>query len=249
MMTEKENLIKCLIIDDEPPAQRVLEKYIADIPFLKLEAKCLNVFEASAILHRQEIDLIFLDINMPKMTGMEFLRTLKNAPHIIITTAYSEYALEGYELNVTDYLLKPFGFERFFQAVNKVSERIQSQVTHHDTLTDRNANTLADDFIFVREDKKNYKVTIQDILYLESVGDYVKVHTKNKTYLVYQTLLNFEKQLNPGHFMRIHKSFIIPFNRIDLIEGNTVKIAGQSIPVGVTYKKAFFEALQRFKTL
>ncbi len=249
MMKEKENLVKCLIIDDEPPAQRVLEKYISEIPFLKLEAKCLNVLEASAILHQQVIDLIFLDINMPKMTGMEFLRTLKNPPQIIITTAYSEYALEGYELSVTDYLLKPFGFERFFQAVNKVSERIHRHVTTDNAQQDRNTQTLSDEFIFVREDKKNYKVTIQDILYLESVGDYVKVHTKNKTYLVYQTLLNFEKQLNPGHFMRIHKSFIIPFNRIDLIEGNTVKIAGQSVPVGVTYKKAFLEALQRFKAL
>lgn len=247
-MTEKENRIKCLIIDDEPPAQRVLEKFIAEIPFLRLEAKCMNVFEAAAILHHQEIELIFLDINMPKMTGMEFLRTLKNPPLIIITTAYSDYALEGYELNVTDYLQKPFGFERFFQAVNKVSERIR-QVLHADIPAAGKAETRSDDFIFVREDKKNYKVTIQDILYLESTGDYVKVHTKNKTYLVYQTLLNFEKQLDPDHFIRIHKSFIIPFNRIDLIEGNMVKISGQSVPVGVTYKKAFFEALQRFKTL
>lgn len=248
-MTEKEYRIKCLIIDDEPPAQRVLEKYICEIPFLKLEAKCLNVFEASAILHHQEIDLIFLDINMPKMTGMEFLRTLKNPPHIIITTAYSDYALEGYELNVADYLQKPFGFERFFQAVNKVSERMHRQVLQVNTPVVVKTETRPDDFIFVREEKKNYKVTIQDILYLESTGDYVKVHTKNKTYLVYQTLLNFEKQLDPDHFIRIHKSFIIPFHRIDLIEGNTVKISGQSVPVGVTYKKVFFEALQRFKTL
>jgi DNA-binding LytR/AlgR family response regulator len=248
-MTEKENRIRCLIIDDEPPAQRVLEKFISEIPFLQLEAKCLNVFEASTILHHQEIDLIFLDINMPKMTGIEFLRTLKNPPLIIITTAYSDYALEGYELNVTDYLQKPFGFERFFQAVNKVSANMHRQVLHADSSTAGKAQTRSDDFIFVREDKKNFKVNTPDILYLESTGDYVKVHTPNKTYLVYQTLLNFEKQLDPDRFIRIHKSFIIPFNRIELIEGNTVKIASQTVPVGVTFKKAFFEALQRFKTL
>lgn len=249
MVTEKVNRIRCLIIDDEPPAQRVLEKFIAEIPYLQLEAKCLNVFEASAILHHQEVDLIFLDINMPKMTGMEFLRTLKNPPHIIITTAYSDYALEGYELNVADYLQKPFGFERFFQAVNKVSERMHRRAMHADTPAAGKAETRPDDFIFVREDKKNYKVNIQEILYLESTGDYVKVHTENKTFLVYQTLINFEKQLDPDQFIRVHKSFIIPFNRIEIIEGNMVKISGQSVPVGVTYKKAFFEALQRFKTL
>lgn len=248
MVTEKENRIRCLIIDDEPPAQRVLEKFIAEIPFLRLEAKCMNVFEASAIMHHQEIDLIFLDINMPKMTGMEFLRTLKNPPLIIITTAYSDYALEGYELNVTDYLQKPFGFERFFQAVNKVSERMHRKLQADAPATGR-VQTPSDDFIFVREDKKNYRVNIQDIQYLESTGDYVKVHTKNKTFLVYQTLINFEKQLDPDQFIRVHKSFIIPFNRIEIIEGNMVKISGQSVPVGVTYKKAFFEALQRFKAL
>jgi DNA-binding LytR/AlgR family response regulator len=248
-MTEKGNLIKCLIIDDEPPAQRVLERYISEIPFLKLEAKCINVFEASTILYQQEIDLIFLDINMPKMNGNEFLRTIKNPPFIIITTAYSEYALEGYELNVTDYLQKPFSFERFFQAVNKVSVRMHSDVMNPVAIPVRNTKPLFDDFIFVREDKISYKVNIQDITYLESVGDYVKVHISAKTYLVYQTLKNFEKQLDPDMFIRIHKSFIIPFSRIEYIEGNSVKIAGQSIPVGVTYKKAFFDALQKFKIL
>jgi DNA-binding LytR/AlgR family response regulator len=246
-MIEKGNPIKCLIIDDEPPAQRVLEKYISEIPFLKLEAKCMNVFEASSILHQQEIDLIFLDINMPKMTGIEFLRTIKNPPFVIITTAYSEYALEGYDLNVTDYLQKPFAFERFFQAVNKVSIKMHPNSTNSDAISKRNTKTLFDDFIFVRENKINYKVNIQEIKYLESVCDYVKVHTPGRTHLVYQTLKNFEKQLDPDMFIRIHKSFIIPFSRIELIEGNSVKIAGQSIPVGVTYKKTFFEALQRFK--
>jgi len=248
-MTEKTNNISCLIIDDEPPAQRVLEKYITEIPFLKLEAKCKNVFEASALLHSQNIDLIFLDINMPKMSGMDFLRTLKDTPYVIITTAYSEYALEGYELNVTDYLHKPFSFERFFQAVNKVSARIQSNITNTGALPGENMRPLQDDFIFVREEKVNYRVNISDILLLESLGDYVKVHTQNKIYLVYQTLRNFEAQLSPDSFIRVHKSFIVPFAKIDSIEGNFVKISQKHIPIGVTYRKEFLEALQKFRML
>lgn len=248
-MSEMSNHIKCIIVDDEPPAQRVLEKYISEIPFLKLEAKCKNVFEASDLLHKKEIDLLFLDINMPKMSGMDFLRTLKDPPFVIITSAYSEYALVGFELNVTDYLQKPFSFPRFLQAVNKVSMLLQSSTDHTSSSSNNSSQTVCNDFIFVREDKKNYRVNIMDILFLESVGDYVKVHTQCRTYLVYQTLSNFMNLLDPNIFMRVHKSFIIPFSRIDSIEGNTIKIGGQIIPVGITFRKDFSQAIRKYKML
>lgn len=238
-----------MIIDDEPPAQRVVEKFVSQIPYLQLIAKCKDVFDASAYLHAQKIDLIFLDINMPKMSGIDFLRSLNPAPMVIITTAYHEYAIEGYELNVTDYLLKPFSFERFFQAVNKVSKALSNTNEQVVIKSDLDKKNDTDDFIFVREDKVNFRVLLSEILYLESVGDYVKVHTTNRTYLVYQTLKNIEKQLKDDNFIRVHKSFIVPFPKIDSIEGNSILIGKQFIPIGTTYRKDFFDAMQKFRLL
>lgn len=242
------NNMNCLIVDDESPAQRVLEKFISDIPMLILAGKCKNVFEASSFLQEQNIDLLFLDINMPKMSGLDFLRTLKNPPLVIITTAYREYALEGFELDVVDYLQKPFSFERFFTSVNKAMERFRSKNIQH-PVTQNSSKQARSEFIFIREDKIDYKIDLNDILFLESIGDYVKVHTNSRTYLVYQTLKNFESQLSANEFVRVHKSFLIPFKKINSIEGNIIKIGKDEIPIGTTYRKTFFELLQKFKML
>ena len=240
-METNSNLINCLIIDDEPPAQRVLENYVAEIPFLKLAGKCKNVFEASALLQSQNIDLIFLDINMPKMTGLDFLRTLKNPPQVIITTAYREYALEGFELNVTDYLKKPFSFERFFTAVNKAAEKIKSKQGCIPLVSEKEDTGMP--YIFIREDKVTYKVTVSEILYLEAIGDYVKVHTPNRVHLVYQTLKSFENMLPQRTFIRVHRSFIVHLDKIESVEGNMIRIAKQIIPIGASFRKPFFDLI------
>jgi DNA-binding LytR/AlgR family response regulator len=240
--------MNCLIVDDESPAQRVLDKFIGDLPMLSLAGKSKNVFEAAIILQSQKIDLMFLDINMPKMSGLDFLRTIKNPPLVIITTAYREYALEGFELDVVDYLHKPFSFERFFTAVNKASERFKIKNPLQPIISTISKPTESE-FIFIREDKIDYKITIGDILFLESIGDYVKVHTISRTYLVYQTLKSFENLFSDKAFIRVHKSFIVPFSRIDSIEGNMIKIGKNIIPIGSTYRKLFFEALQGYKSL
>jgi DNA-binding LytR/AlgR family response regulator len=238
----------CLIVDDESPAQRVLEKFINDLSTLTLIGKCKNVFEASAILQSQKIDLMFLDINMPKMSGLDFLRTIKNPPLVIITTAYREYALEGFELDVVDYLQKPFSFERFFTAANKAVERYRIKNSY--LLTNSSVSKpVESEFIFLRADKIDYKININDILFLESIGDYVKVHTVSRTYMVYQTLKNFENLFSCKAFIRVHKSFIVPFSRIDSIEGNMIKIGRDIVLIGSTYRKTFFEALQGFRSL
>jgi DNA-binding LytR/AlgR family response regulator len=239
--------MNCLIVDDESPAQRILEKFISDLSYLTLTGKCKNVFEAAAILQNQSIDLMFLDINMPKMSGLDFLRTIKNQPLVIITTAYREYALEGFELDVVDYLHKPFSFERFFTAVNKATERFRAKKPNQSTISTV-SKPAESDFIFVREDKIDYKINISDILFLESIGDYVKVHTNTRTYLVYQTLKYFENLFAEKTFIRVHKSFIVPFPRIDSVEGNMIKIGKDIIPIGTTYRKPFFEALQGFRS-
>jgi DNA-binding LytR/AlgR family response regulator len=180
------NEYTCLIIDDEPPAQRVLELYLKDIPMMKLAGKCPNAFIAMEYLQKYKIDIIFLDINMPKMSGLDFIKTLPSMPAIIITTAYREYALEGFELDVVDYLKKPFSFERFMKAVNKAIEKIKSKAYHYpEQLTSQVADTS---FIFIKEDKISYKVDVNTIFYIEAVGDYIKVFTQGKIYLTYMSL-------------------------------------------------------------
>lgn len=241
-MEKNHKILKCIIIDDEPPARRVLEKYVGDIPFLQLCGKCKNVFEASILLNDNNIDLMFLDISMPRMSGIEFLRTLNNAPDVIITSAYREYAYEGFELNVADYIQKPFSFERFYAAVNKVFEKYNNTKEKIDS-------KIIEDICFLKEDKITHKIIISDILYIESVGDYLKIHTLTRTFLIYETLKNFEDLFTEKKFVRVHKSFIVPLVKIDSIEGNMIKIGKQTIPIGSTYRKQFFDRLQGFKSL
>jgi len=229
--------IRCLIIDDEPLAQRVIEKYAENIPFLEIVQKCNNAVEAIEVLHNQEVDLLFLDINMPRLSGMDFLKTLKNAPLVIITTAYAEYAIQGYELDVVDYLMKPFPFDRFYKAIQKAEELIKGRELPH--VEPKEAHRPEETFIFVKSSKKTYKVNLDEILYIEALGDYVKIYTNEKMIISYQSLKNIEALLPAASFPRIHKSFIIALSRIDLIEGNHVKIRERQIPIGTNFKNDF----------
>jgi DNA-binding LytR/AlgR family response regulator len=229
--------IRCLIIDDEPLAQRIVERYCADIPFLEIVQKCSNAIEAIEVLHNREIDLIFLDINMPRLSGMDLLKTLKNPPLVIITTAYAEFAIQGYELDVVDYLMKPFAFDRFFKAVQKAGELIRGREQRHPEHKEK--EKAEDAFIFIKSNKKTYKVNLNDILYIEALGDYVKIYTTDRMIISYQSMKNIEALLPATSFPRIHKSFIIALSRIDLIEGNQVKIRDRLIPVGTNFKGEF----------
>ena len=229
--------IRSLVIDDEPLAQRVIERFAEDLPFLEIVHKCNHAMDALELLKTTEIDLIFLDINMPKLTGIEFLRTLKHPPLIIITTAYAEFAIQGFDLNVLDYLMKPFSFERFVRAVQKAQETLLKRDLRDAETTSQ--ESTESDFVFIKSSKKTFRVKFTDILYVEALGDYVKIFTNDRMIVSYQSMKNLEKLLPPKDFPRIHKSFIISMARIEMIEGNHVKIKDRRIPIGTNYKTEF----------
>jgi len=232
--------IKCLVVDDEPLAQRILEKYISSLPSLELVNKCNNALEASSYLHQHSVDVLFLDIKMPELTGMEFLRTLNRPPQVIITTAYSEYALEGYEYSVVDYLVKPFSFERFLKAVNKIKKKQPDRKIEKST-----PGIKKKDFIFFKSDQTHHKVQFKDIRYLQGYGNYIKVFTRNKKILILETMSNMEKKLPQEQFVRIHKSYIISIQQIDKIIENKIKIQDVTIPIGRAYKLRISEILKK----
>ena len=222
------NRCKCLIVEDEPLAQNILKKYIGDHPSLELVATCTDALEAQLILNKQPVHLIFLDINLPKLSGINFIKSLLQSPHIIFTTAYPEFAVEGFELNAVDYLLKPFSFERFLKAVNKVIEKLNnSSLLKKEEI---------DAFIFFKSDKKIHKVDLESIHYIEAVGDYMKVITDSGQLLINETMKNLQEELPARSFIRVHKSFIISRNRIKFIEGNYIQVENKSIPIGATYR-------------
>jgi DNA-binding LytR/AlgR family response regulator len=213
--------LKCIIVDDEPVARKLLEEYIADIDFLELTGKAENPVRASALLNG-EVDLMFLDINMPKMSGIEFLRTSASLPSTIMTTAYSEYALEGFELNVLDYLVKPFAFDRFVKACNKARDYLQLQQKAEQL------NKESVDYFFVKSNGVIEKVLFNELVWVEAKQNYVVLHTETKKSIVYLTLKGISTQL-PGHmFLKIHKSTIINLGKITSIEGNMVKLGTTS---------------------
>lgn len=224
--------IRCLIADDEPIARKILEKYVADMPNLTLVNSCKNAFEVLECLQEETIDLLFLDINMPKFSGISLLKTLKVKPAVIITTAYPEYAVEGFELSVTDYLLKPFSFERFLQAVLKVKQ--QEKEPGKKVIVKETKE--ADHSIFVKSDKKLIKLKFNDINHIEAYGNYVKVYT-DKMILTPNTLTDFLSRL-PENFIRIHKSSAINLNQIEMLDGNQIVLQNKTkLVVGKLYKK------------
>lgn len=236
--------MKCLVVDDEPLAQQVIEDFIGRVPFLEFAGKCSSAMEAIEILQHDPVDLLFLDINMPVITGMDMIASLPVKPLFILTTAYSEYALESYALNATDYLLKPIPFERFLTAVNKAYEihtlRNQSKTGHNAAQEEAYPA-----HIFVRADYQTVRISLSDILYIEGLKDYVRIHLADrKPVMTLQTMKNMVELLPPQQFVRIHKSFIINLNRIDAVERNRVLFGDKRIPVGDGYKDEFMNRLK-----
>lgn len=225
--------LNCIIVDDEPIARDLLRTYISQIPYLNLKGECGEAFEAMQLINREAIDLVILDINMPRLSGLDMLRTLKKYPAIIITSAYPEYALEGFELAVTDYLLKPFSFPRFVQAAEKVLHQNQSTRL----LPEK------DNFLVVKSDKKLIKVFFDDITYVEAYGNYIFIYTGKERIMSKQTLTQFEEQLPASAFVRIHKSYIISIKAVKFFEGNEVSIGDKKLPVGKVYRNNVLKAL------
>lgn len=223
-------MIRYLIIDDEHIAHDIIKGYCDLLPDMQLMKNCYDALEAFEYLNRNKVELIFLDLNMPVLQGFEFLKTLSHPPKVIVTTAYREYALEGYEHNVADYLLKPFGFERFLKAVNKAL----------DCSTDRKVipdeNKTFPDRIFVESNKKHIQLEIENILYLEAAGNYVKVITTTETIIIREKFSTMLELLSTNDFLQVHKSFAVAPNHIRSIEGNTIHIKDNQIPVGKSYK-------------
>jgi len=230
--------IKALIVDDEPLAQNVIEQYAKKLPQLKIVDKCNDAICAHQVLQNNPIDLIFLDINMPKLSGISFLKNLKNPPLIIFTTAYSEYALEGFELNALDYLKKPFGFERFCKACFKAEELLMLKQTEQNA---EKKKEDSHDFFFVKSNKKTWKVKFSEICYVEGLGDYVQLHLTDQKIIANHTMKKMLEILPEREFYRIHKSFIISLQKLELVEGNSVKINNKRLPVGNSYRQQFME--------
>ena len=218
-------ILNCLIIDDEPMARKVLEEYVQDIDFLHLSGKAENPLKAASILDSEPVQLIFLDINMPKITGIDFLKSNPNLPMVILTTAYAEFALESYELDVLDYLVKPISFERFFKACLKAKEYYGFKNRDSDTLK------VDNDYFFVKTDGRMEKVFYKDVYYIEAMMNYVVLHMETKKMIVYLTMKSILSQLPASLFLKVHKSYIVNTSRITSIEGNVIKMANRQIPI------------------
>lgn len=224
--------IKCIIVEDEPLAVDIIKDFIAEVPFLELVAICNDAFAAMKVLKEQEIDLMFLDIHLPKLKGLDFLKTLKSPPIIIITTAYSDFAVSSYEYNVLDYLLKPIEFSRFMIAINKVIE--QNNRAKNLFLEPKNENEI--DELYFTVNKKKARIQLDSILYIESQKENIKIVTENKTIITRYLISDIEKELPQQKFLRIHRSFIVALSKIDFIDANDVEIKGKEIPIGRNYK-------------
>lgn len=230
-------MTRYLIVDDEPIAHRIIERYCNDLPHLEHAGDCYDALEAMQFLSKEPVDLMFLDINMPKLKGFDFLKTLAHPPKVIVTTAYKEFALEGYELNVADYLLKPFSFERFVKAINKaVGMEVTPPLAPVQPMTTVTSAPTGKQRLFLKGDKKHHQVAFSDILFVEAFGNYAKVYLENEMIVTHEKLSTFEELLPSDQFIRVHKSFVISTERINLIEGNRIKINDHEIPIGQVYK-------------
>lgn len=236
--------ISCLIVDDEPLARNLLKEYVNKVPYLELKGTCANALEALEVLRRESVDLLLLDIQMPDITGTTFVKTLQRKPLVIFTTAYSEYALESYELDVVDYLLKPITFDRFLRAIDKASQRLKPAIKS--TPSDKIESTEpASSFIFIKDGTKLIKVRWEDIQYIEGLKDYVTIHTHGQKIVTLQRLKVLETQLPAGKFIRIHNSYIVALAAIDVVHKSDVQIGKAMLPVSDTYRKSFRDFVEK----
>ena len=233
---------KCIIVEDEPLAAEVLQDYIRQVPFLKLIKTCSDAIYAMETLKEERIDLVFLDIHLPKLKGLDFIKSLTNPPHIIITSAYHEYALEGHELNVLDYLLKPIEFKRFLKAVNRLSA-----VQEH--TEDASQKPSEREYLFFNVSKKKVKIFLDEILYIESLKEYIRVCTRQKTIITKFQLGEIEEILSKNNFLRVHRSFIVAKDKIDAFTATDVEVSGKQLPIGRSYKDAVQTALDNKSAL
>ena len=231
--------INCLIVEDEPLAAEVLEDYISQVPFLQLVRTCGDAIYALEILQCEKVDLIFLDIHLPRLKGLDFVKTLNNPPKIIVTSAYQDYALQGYELNLVDYLLKPIEFRRFVNAVNKARQQMEVY-----RFSDVPNNTPERAYLFFNVGKKRVKMFVDEILYIESLKEYIRVISRDKAILTKCQLGDTEDLLKNQNFIRIHRSFIVAKNKIDAFSATDIEIGGKLIPIGRSYKEQVYAALE-----
>jgi two-component system LytT family response regulator len=231
--------IRCLIIDDEPPARDILARYIQQVPMLELAGECSNAIQALSFLQQTKVDLLLLDIRMPQLNGNDFLKTIKHPPKVIFTTAYPEYALEGYELDVVDYLLKPIPFDRFLKAINKIDTAEPLPAIASAT----NDHTDTAPFVYFRADRKMVKVLLQEILYIESMKDYVKVFTGAATIISKQSISSVEEMLPENKFIRTHRSFIISVEKIRSFTNELIEIDTATVPIGKLYRNMVMKVL------
>lgn len=237
---------KCLIVDDEPLAIEVLQSYVERVESLELVRTCSNAVQAFDVLKKEKVDLIFLDIQMPKLTGVEFLKALNPSPKVIFTTAYREYAVESYELNVIDYLLKPIGFDRFLMAINKVVETDDSpkDIIHSSSQFTQDGEP----FLFLKVDRKMVKVYLKEITYIESLKDYVRVKIQSgKEVVSLQKISHLEQKLPADCFLRVHKSYIVSLNKIAAYSSTAIEVGGVEIPIGRSYKSEVIKILCNYQ--
>jgi len=233
------NPLQCLIIDDEPVARKVIREYIEDTDFLALAGEAENPVKAGAMLQEQQADLVFLDIQMPRMSGIDFLKTAQPLPMAVITTAYPEYALQGFELDVLDYLIKPIGFERFLKAAHKAREYYQMKAGSGEPAFTQHA-------FFIKCDRKIEKIVISDIIYIQALANYVVIHTQQRKYVTYITFKGIEERLPQDSFVRIHKSYLVALDAISNIDHNKVSISRTVLPLSKYYKQQAMEKIRPF---
>lgn len=233
--------MRCIIVDDEPLAREVLEQYVADCPSLELSGSFPNALEAGEYLRKNPECLVFLDIRMPKLSGISFLKSLQDPPPVIFTTAWPEHAVEGFELDAVDYLVKPVSFERFLKAVNRAMERSGNRAFR---TPEEGHEKKQERYFFVRTDKRSVKVNYQDIDYFEATGDYLKIVMPGRSLLVHETMKSMLEKLPEDTFLRVHRSFIIPLEKIESLEGNRIRIRNHIIPVGLIYRDGLRKAMR-----
>ncbi|OFY67221.1 MAG: hypothetical protein A2Y71_06775 [Bacteroidetes bacterium RBG_13_42_15] len=239
----KDNVLNCIAIDDEPSSLRIIREFCSKIQSVNIVGTFTNPYDAIQTLNNNQVDLIFLDVVMPQISGQEFLKTLYNPPMVIFTTAYKEYAFDGFEYDAVDYLVKPFAFDRFLKAVNKAFQLLKLKNPPYASMEDHHGKSH--EFLMVKVEYTTIRVDLNDILYIEGLKDYVKIHTEGKLILTKTTMKNIIEKLPSDSFFRVHKSYIISVDKIDMIENSRIVIGNQRIPIGESFRTSFFEMVSR----